>query len=167
MLPEDGGLVQASRMHPDNIRYQGWRPKTVAQVVEHARRQDPGTIGRAPGTIQLVFEEDGQFVGDFGVTTRRPMATVEVGITIAAAHHGRGLATRGTRLLLGGLFGLGVHRVVAQVDPRNAPSLRLFQRLGFRREGHLVSSYYDELYEEWCDEICFALLRTEWPTSRA
>lgn len=163
MAPDDAAFVHGSRNHPDNIRYQGWRPRTVAEVVEHARRQDPDAIARTPGTIQLVIEADGARVGDFGVTTVRPLPTVSLGITLIPEAHGRGLATRASRLLLDGLFELGVHRVTAEVDPRNGPSLRLFDRLGFRREGHTVAAYRDDLYDEWTDEILFALLAREWP----
>lgn len=161
MTVADAARVRASRLDPANERYQGWRPPSVAEVVEHARRQDPSTINRRPGTIQLVIEVDDGYAGDFGVTTMHPLPTVSLGITLDPSLHGRGVASRASRLLLDALFDDGTHRVVARVDPRNAASLRLFDRLGFRREGHEVSSYYDEKYEEWTDEVLFALLSTE------
>ena len=162
MQPEDAAAVQASRTHPDNVRYQGWRPPTVAEVVDHARRQDPASVGRAVGTVQAVLLEDGAFVGDFGICTTLPLPTVELGVTLAPGQRGRGLAIRGARMLLDGLFAAGVHRVAAVVDPRNAPSLRLFERLGFRREAHAIASYYDEVYDEWADEVSFAMLGRDW-----
>lgn len=163
MTPEDATRVQASRVHPHNVRFQGWRPATADQVADHARQQSPSSIGRAAGTVQLVIEEDGVFVGDFGVTTRQPLPTVELGITLAPEAHGRGIATRATTMLLDGLFGIGIHRVTASVDARNVPSLRLFQRLGFRREGVTLEAYYDPDYDEWSNEVWFAMLRREWP----
>lgn len=166
MTVADAARVQAARTHPDNERYQGWRPADVEAVAEHARQQDPDTIGREPGTIQLVIESEGEFVGDFGVSTRDPPCTVELGITLAPAAKGRGIASMATRVLLSALFARGVHRVCARVDPRNEPSLRLFERLGFRREGLEVEAYFDEAYDEWTDEVLFAVLRREWSATR-
>ena len=59
------------------------------------------------------------------------------------------------------LFGtLNKHRVIASIDPRNSASIRLIERLGFRKEAHLKKSYY--LHEEWVDDIIYAKLKTEW-----
>ena len=163
MAPEDAAAVQYSRFHPENERYSGWRPPTVDEVADYARQQSAATIARESGVVQLVIEEDGHFVGDFGVRTHEPIPTIELGITLHPEAKGRGIATRATRVLMAALFELGVHRIVARVDPRNAPSLALFERLGFRREGHEVECYWDDAYEEWTDEVTFALLKREWP----
>jgi RimJ/RimL family protein N-acetyltransferase len=55
---------------------------------------------------------------------------------------------------------LGLHRVTASVDARNTASLRLADRLGMRREMHLVSNRWFK--GVWSDEIAFALLEYEW-----
>ena len=60
---------------------------------------------------------------------------------------------------------LGLHRVVARLDARNDPSARLAARLGMRQEAHFVSN---EMFKgEWSDEIVYAMLAEEWPTSPA
>jgi RimJ/RimL family protein N-acetyltransferase len=165
MTDADAVAVQASRVHPENERYNGWRPATVEEVAAHARKQSTATIGKVVGTVQCVIEEDGVFVGDFGVQTREPLPSIELGIAIWPEAKGRGIATRATRLLTDALFAGGVHRIVARVDPRNGPTLRLFERLGFRREGQERDCYWDEKYDEWTDEVLFARLRSEWETA--
>jgi 8-oxo-dGTP pyrophosphatase MutT (NUDIX family) len=56
--------------------------------------------------------------------------------TLDAGHRGLGLATRAVRLLVDHAFDiLGVRRVWAEIDPRNAPALRVATRSGLRREG--------------------------------
>lgn len=61
-----------------------------------------------------------------------------IGYGLARRHWGRGYAQEALRLALGHAFGaLGLHRVEADIDPRNAASLRLVERLGFAREGLL------------------------------
>jgi len=48
----------------------------------------------------------------------------------------RGLASAGTILMLGfGFDTLGLHRIYLQVMENNLPALRLYSKLGFRREG--------------------------------
>jgi [ribosomal protein S5]-alanine N-acetyltransferase len=54
---------------------------------------------------------------------------------------------------------LKLHRIEADVDPRNTASLRLLERLGFRREGHLRERYFKD--GEIQDSVMFGLLRSD------
>jgi RimJ/RimL family protein N-acetyltransferase len=45
-------------------------------------------------------------------------------------------------------------------DHRFASSVRLLERLGFRREGHFIEGFY--LRGEWTSEYLYALLAREW-----
>ena len=163
----DAAAVQACRALAEVARYQGWSPETVAEVEDHARSQAGHVAGMQPGCCQLVIERrtEGaphEFIGDFGVVAIDPGRQVSLGIVLHPAWQGRGLATRATTQLLGELFGRGIHRVTARVDPRNTPSWRLLERLGFRREGYEVACFYDVFDEAWTDEYCYALLAREW-----
>ncbi|BDE06402.1 hypothetical protein WPS_16780 [Vulcanimicrobium alpinum] len=71
------------------------------------------------------------------------------------------MATEALRAVLGGAFGArGMHRVTASIDPRNAASLALFERLGFRREAHHRESLW--LGGAWVDDVIVAILGREW-----
>ena len=94
MRTEDAENVQRSRAEPENARYSGWRPATPEEVAEHARAQDPSTIGRSRSIVQLVLEERGTFVGDIGLQTHGALPVVELGIVLAPTAGGRGVATR-------------------------------------------------------------------------
>jgi ribosomal-protein-alanine N-acetyltransferase len=60
----------------------------------------------------------------------------QLGYALAPALWGRGYATEAVRLALAHAFGvLRLHRLEADIDPRNASSLRLIERVGFVREG--------------------------------
>jgi len=55
---------------------------------------------------------------------------------------------------------LGLHRVVAKMDGRNAASARLAERLGMRREADHLSA---EMFKgEWSDLVVYAILDDEW-----
>lgn len=62
----------------------------------------------------------------------------EIGFALGSAHWGQGLATEAVSRLLDFAFEkLNLHRLEADVDPNNAASLFLLEKLGFQREGLL------------------------------
>jgi len=64
-----------------------------------------------------------------------------------------------------GFEGLGLHRITGRLDGRNAASARVLERLGMRREAHLVEN---ELVKgEWTDEVVYAMLDREWRAAQA
>ena len=55
---------------------------------------------------------------------------------------------------------LGMRRMIARIDARNTASARVLEKLGMRREAHLIQN---ELFKgEWTDEYDYALLADEW-----
>jgi len=89
----------------------------------------------------------------------------EIGCTLSKNYQNQGYATEALGAMIEYLFlTLNKHRIIASVDPRNTASIRLIERLGFRKEAHFKESYY--LRGEWVDDIIYAMLRTEHsPTS--
>ncbi len=55
---------------------------------------------------------------------------------------------------------LDLHRLEADVDPRNARSIRALERAGFTREGHQRERYWQ--YGDWQDALLYGLLRRDW-----
>ena len=85
----------------------------------------------------------------------------EIGFAVARADWGRGIAMEAVSALVAFAFGeLQLHRLEADVDPRNDRSLRLLERLGFRREGNLRERYF--VGGERQDAVMLGLLRPEW-----
>jgi RimJ/RimL family protein N-acetyltransferase len=88
----------------------------------------------------------------------------EIGFALARECWGRGFATEAVGTLIRFAFvDLDLHRLEADADPRNERSLRLLERLGFRREGYFRERYH--LGGEVQDAVMLGLLRTEWPSS--
>lgn len=84
----------------------------------------------------------------------------EIGYSLNPEFHGHGYATEAARKMLQlGFDGLGLHRIVAECDPRNEPSWRLMERLGMRREAHFREL---EVFKgEWGDLFVYAMLEEE------
>ena len=85
----------------------------------------------------------------------------EVGFALAASAWGQGYAAEAVARLVEHAFSdLELHRLEANVDPRNEPSLRLLERLGFTREGLLRDRYH--VAGEVQDSLIMGLLWSEW-----
>lgn len=85
----------------------------------------------------------------------------EVGFALRRASWGRGLASEALGVLLGFAFDtLALHRLEADADPKNDRSLRVLERQGFRREGHLRERWH--VGGEVQDAVFLGLLRREW-----
>lgn len=72
---------------------------------------------------------------------------------------GQGYGTEGVRALLDLAFskskGLGLHRVQANVVPENLPSIRLAEKVGFRKEG--LAERYLRIAGRWQDHVMYAV----------
>lgn len=78
-----------------------------------------------------------------------------------AGQCGGGRMTEGVRLVVDFAFGeLSLHRLEANIQPGNAPSISLVKRLGFRLEG--FSPKYLYIAGDWRDHERWAVLQEEW-----
>jgi ribosomal-protein-alanine N-acetyltransferase len=125
--------------------------------------------GRRAGThLRLAgFLMDGRLAGLFSLNeiVRGPFESAYAGWSVSADQMGRSLGTEGVRALLDVAFesppaGLGLHRVQANIIPRNAPSLRIAEKVGLRREG--LALRYLRIAGAWEDHVMFAVTREEW-----
>lgn len=74
---------------------------------------------------------------------------------------GSGYAYEAARAVLSLAFGrLGLHRVYAELDPRNEASIALCLRLGMRQEAHFVEHMMFK--GQWADTGIYGLLEREW-----
>lgn len=93
-------------------------------------------------------------------------ARAELGFALRRDLWRRGLVGEAVSALIGFAFRtLGLGRLEADVDPRNQASIRVLERLGFRREGFLRQRY--RVGGEWQDAAVYGLLRSEWELDRA
>lgn len=85
----------------------------------------------------------------------------EVGFALARRVWGRGYIAESLPALVGFAFAvLDLHRLEADVDPRNAASIRALERAGFAREGCQRERYF--LHGEVQDAVLYGLLRRDW-----
>ncbi len=164
LVAADSPAVYAYRSLPEVSRFQFWDPRSEEEIrafIEELSRIEPDT----PGTwfqLGITLRDSGLLIGDCGM--RFPAEEkwqVELGISLAPPHHGKGYATEALGTVLDYCFGsLGKHRVFASADPRNDASIALMERIGMRREAHFRESLWFK--EAWADDLIYAILDREW-----
>lgn len=88
-----------------------------------------------------------------------------IGYDLASDQRRKGLMTEALEGMIScGFERLGLHRIEALTDPRNAASIALLRRLGFLEEGVLRENTH--FRGRFIDDVCFALLRPEWEAIR-
>ena len=169
---EPGDLDAFVTMHgdPEVVRYLyfGVRDREALRGVlkEKAGRTKLEREGDALN-LAAVVAGTGELVGDVTLFWRsEEHRGGEVGYILHPAFGGRGYATEAARALLRiGFEALGLHRIVGRLDGRNTASARVLERLGMRREAHLVEN--EMVKGEWTDELVYAMLDREWAAAQA
>jgi len=141
----------------------GEDPSSITEVskavLRHRRDWKVGS-----GFVFMVAEREApsRLVGKIALSgvMRGAMYGAHLGYWMAADVQGRGLATEAIGEVLDFAFGAaGLHRIQAAIMPRNAKSLRVIAKLGFRREGY--AERYLQIAGKWEDHVLFAMTREE------
>ncbi|MBS1878651.1 MAG: GNAT family N-acetyltransferase [Actinobacteria bacterium] len=102
---------------------------------------------------------------DISQIIRGPLQSAFVGYGGVAGLSGQGYMSEGMQLLLRYVFeDLRLHRVEANIQPGNEPSLALARRAGFVREGY--SERYLKIGGEWRDHERWAIRVEQWQRRR-
>ena len=160
--PDDLEAMLAYHSLAETARYLYRGPMTEQDV--RARLAD--RMATTDRTLAVVLPGTGALIGEIGVHVVAPEHRQgEIGYLVHPDHQGRGYATEAAAVLLGIGFGeLDLHRIVGRIDARNAGSARVLEKLGMRREAHLVENEW--VQGEWQSEVIYALLAREWAASR-
>ncbi len=161
--PEDALTLFAYRSDPEVSRYQSFAPTSLDDARQFIAKLPTTPFGTPDTWFQLAIRlPAGELIGDLGIHFEEDPRQVEIGVTLAPEHQGQGFASEALQILLDRLFGIPrTHRVHASVDPRNAASIKLLERLGFRKEAHHRQSLWFK--GAWVDDVVYATLRSDRP----
>lgn len=127
--------------------------KSVAETIENLKKWTAG----AQDTSWAVCENaDGPALGRISLFTQG-RDVWEAACMIVPSARGRNLAARALAQAIDFVFDIkGARRIFADIDPGNAPSIRTFERLGFRHEGVLRGNWLTHIGER--DSVILGLL---------
>ncbi len=154
------GREEVARYLPWEVRDADAAKAALERHVDMSLESDGDGI-----TLAGIDKDTGRLVGEFVLFLRSvEHRGGELGYILHPGFQGRGLATEGARAVL--KFGFevtGLHRIIARIDARNVASAAVLNRLGLRKEAHLVKN--ELLNGEWSDEADYAMLDEEWSSN--
>jgi RimJ/RimL family protein N-acetyltransferase len=167
--PSDAAALHAYRSLPEVCRWVPFEPMTLTVIADRLADQWSRTGLDDEGqhlTLGVVRRDTSELVGDVLLAWRsREHRGGEIGYVFHPAAAGHGYATEAVHAVVHLAFDdLGLRRVTARIDARNLASVRVVERLGMRREAHLVENEWFK--GEWSDEFDYALLDREWASRR-
>lgn len=169
MTSADVDDVHAYQSREDVARYQLFEPRARDEVAAKVDELAAATtLARDGDFLQLALElpdstgARGRVIGDsFFHLASVENSRAEIGWTLHPDFMGQGYASEAAAAVLAMAFErLRLHRVYAELDPRNDASIRLCRRLGMRAEAYFVADMWFK--GGWADTGLYAILDTEW-----
>ncbi len=169
---DEGDLEALYAMQSDEevVRYLYHDARSLAEVRSALARKIAAVAIEGEGDglgVAAVLHETGELVADVSLwCVSEGHEQGELGFVVHPAHQGRGYATEAARPMLDFAFStIGFHRVVGRTEARNIGSARVLEKLGMRREAHLIENEW--VKGEWQSELVYAMLADEWARGRS
>ncbi len=146
------------------VRYEPYEVFTEEQCKQEAIKRSKNS-----DFLAVCLKETNKLIGNI-YFSEQEFHTWELGYVFHHSYQGFGYATEAAKEVLREAFeNLDARRVVAMCNPENLASWRLLERIGMRREGHLIQNIYFKLDKDrnpvWQDTYEYALLKDEWRRS--
>ncbi len=147
---------------PEAMRYWSTVPmQTRAQAEARVRAQIDSFGARQALAWAITLRAHDVFIGNVTLFKIDPdHRRCEIGYSLLRAFWGGGYAREALELAIAFAFDtLNLHRIEADIDPRNTRSIALIERVGFQREGLLRDRW--RVGDEVSDTALYALLSTD------
>ena len=162
---EEGDLEAMYAVFSDTRSMRFWSSPALTdreQAVGYLARIHEGFRTRTLFQWSIERKEDSRIIGTttlFSLDSSN--ARAEIGYILGSDYWGRGYMQEALTALVHFAFGeLKLRRIEADVDPRNAASVKSLDRLGFKKEGLLRERW--NVAGEIQDTAFFGLLAREW-----
>ncbi|OFW75645.1 MAG: GNAT family N-acetyltransferase [Alicyclobacillus sp. RIFOXYA1_FULL_53_8] len=159
--PSDFEAVHKYASDAEVCKYTDWGPNTIQdtrvfleQMLDVKEMQPRNAF-----TLAIVDAATNILIGACSLTLDGRQG--EIGYTLTREFWGNGFATEaGSALLDLGFKELKLHRIFATCRPNNIGSVRVLEKIGMRKEGHLRQHRFFK--GQWNDSYLFAILASEY-----
>ena len=154
--------------HPEVMRYWSYPALTdITQAQEMLQRIQASHREGSAVRLGIERRSDEGLVGTCSLFNfHAASGRAEIGYALAREAWGAGVMHEAlTAFVTHAFTALALHRLEADIDPRNAASARTLERLGFQKEGHLRERWI--VNGEISDTAWYGLLRREWESGRS
>ena len=166
---DDWSAVNAYTSDPRVVQYMLFGPTTESQTREYLA-QGMATAAQQPRRIYelaVVLRAENHLIGTVTLALdpdERRHASFSY--LLHPQYWGKSYATEAMQTLIDfGFSVLQLHRLEDTCDPRNQASIRVMEKLGMRREGHLRETIWKD--GQWHDQYIYAILAHEWSMKAA
>ena len=160
---DDKRAIFEYRRDKEVNKYQGWIPETVEDAeIFIGKISKEINVPETWFQFVIIEKEYQKIIGDLGIHfLDLENQQAEIGCTLNKDFQDKGYATESVKKVIDYLFKeLNKHRIITSIDPDNKSSIRLVERIGFRKEAHFVESLW--LNGKWVDDIIYALIEKDW-----
>jgi ribosomal-protein-alanine N-acetyltransferase len=148
---------------PQVVRYWAFGPLANREAAAAMQREiAESNLKETSWKWGIALRENNRLIGtatlfNFSMSNGR----AEIGYAMGRSYWGKRYMNEAlTALIVHAFEAVKLRRLEADVDPRNAPSIRTLERLGFQREGFLRERWHVE--GEIQDAYFYGLLKHEW-----
>jgi RimJ/RimL family protein N-acetyltransferase len=125
--------------------HEGGTTRTLAEAQQRLAEQNVQARESGIGLLAIRRRTEGDPIGYCGlIIGRGSFDEPEIAYELLRRAHGHGYATEAARAVLDAAFATGRRRIWATVGAWNAPSFRVLEKIGFRRD-HSVTDERDEV----------------------
>ena len=168
MIADDRDDVVAYQGREDVCQYLLHGPRTRDELVPKIAEWGAAIrIAQDDDYLQLAIQLEQRVIGHMYLhLASAENLQGEIGWTLRPDFFGHGYASEASAAILDLAFDtIGLHRVRAELDPRNDASVALCRRLGMRHE----ATFRQDLWfkGDWADTGVYAILAEEWAARRA
>lgn len=142
-------------------KYEAFEPLTYDECIASVMRRC-----RMDNVFAVVLKENGKMIGDINYSLDE-YDTYELGYDFNPNYCNQGYATEACRAVIDYIFKeRNGRRVYAECNDDNFPSIRLLERLRFRREGYFIEDVAFKKDREgnpiYINSYSYAILKREW-----
>ncbi len=159
----DAARYHSYRGLPETVRYMYRDPMTLEEAIERMPKYAKLEFEKDKDVFTLAIQPkgDSELAGEVLFKLESVHAKqAEIGWSVHPDSAGNGYVTEAAAALLHLGFGhFGFHRIFARIDTENTASIKVAERLGMRREAHLIEN--DMFNDRWGSEYIYAMLASE------